>query len=296
MVHLAAVQSETRTADQILLLYTDSDADKILIASDDDLKDAMEQYAAAGTLKVFATLRYPKEPQVDLLLGGVPCQGYSGDHVHMSPPCQGYSAAKRGGGQAAYHVHASPPCQGYPAANRNGGADEVIAEQFSKDVAAEAAADAAAHCATMGVSKTVHHVHMSPPCQGYSTANRNGGQNEANEVAEQFSKAVAAATAEAAAAAKVACASMAAAAAARNSTTPPVQTPARPFIHGRHTCDSCLTTPIVGERYHAVNLPDYDLCKACNGNYKGDAIRFEVAQLGTFLVVLEKVELKRERF
>jgi hypothetical protein len=28
----------------------------------------------------------------------------------------------------------------------------------------------------------------------------------------------------------------------------------RPFIHGRHTCDSCLTTPIVGRRYHAVNL------------------------------------------
>jgi hypothetical protein len=28
----------------------------------------------------------------------------------------------------------------------------------------------------------------------------------------------------------------------------------RPFIHGRHTCDSCLTTPIVGKRYHAVNL------------------------------------------
>ena len=29
----------------------------------------------------------------------------------------------------------------------------------------------------------------------------------------------------------------------------------RPFIHGRHTCDSCLTTPIVGKRYHATNLP-----------------------------------------
>ena len=54
----------------------------------------------------------------------------------------------------------------------------------------------------------------------------------------------------------------------------------RPFIHGRHTCDGCLTTPIVGKRFHAVNLPDYDLCSACKENYKGDEIQFEEAQLG----------------
>lgn len=35
------------------------------------------------------------------------------------------------------------------------------------------------------------------------------------------------------------------------------------FIHGRHTCDGCLVTPIVGFRYHATNLPDYDLCQHC---------------------------------
>lgn len=28
----------------------------------------------------------------------------------------------------------------------------------------------------------------------------------------------------------------------------------RPFIHGRHTCDSCLSTPIIGTRYHATNV------------------------------------------
>lgn len=54
-----------------------------------------------------------------------------------------------------------------------------------------------------------------------------------------------------------------------------------PFIHGRHTCDQCLTTPIVGTRYHALNLPDYDLCVICFGNYKGSEIVFEEAQLGT---------------
>jgi hypothetical protein len=54
-----------------------------------------------------------------------------------------------------------------------------------------------------------------------------------------------------------------------------------PFIHGRHTCDGCLCTPIIGTRYHATNLPDYDLCATCRGNYKGTEIHFEAQQLGT---------------
>jgi hypothetical protein len=51
------------------------------------------------------------------------------------------------------------------------------------------------------------------------------------------------------------------------------------FIHGRHTCDGCLTTPIFGVRYHAKNLPDYDLCSNCHKNYKGTDIIFEPQQL-----------------
>ena len=58
------------------------------------------------------------------------------------------------------------------------------------------------------------------------------------------------------------------------------QAEVRPFIHGRHTCDSCLTTPIVGKRYHAKNLPDYDLCQRCFENYGGKEIEFEAAELG----------------
>ncbi|KAG7365039.1 zinc finger ZZ type domain containing protein [Nitzschia inconspicua] len=53
----------------------------------------------------------------------------------------------------------------------------------------------------------------------------------------------------------------------------------RPFIHGRHTCDSCLSTPIIGTRYHSTNLKDYDLCENCHGNYKGKEIVFEPAEL-----------------
>lgn len=53
----------------------------------------------------------------------------------------------------------------------------------------------------------------------------------------------------------------------------------RLFIHGRHTCDGCLTTPIVGTRFHAVNLPDYDLCMGCHSEYKGSEIKFEEQEL-----------------
>jgi hypothetical protein len=55
---------------------------------------------------------------------------------------------------------------------------------------------------------------------------------------------------------------------------------ARPFIHGRHTCDSCLTTPIVGKRYNAGNLPDYDLCESCFKNQKGKEIQVKPVELG----------------
>lgn len=51
------------------------------------------------------------------------------------------------------------------------------------------------------------------------------------------------------------------------------------FIHGRHTCDSCLTTPIFGLRYHAINLPDYDLCSNCHQNYSGKDIVFKPMEL-----------------
>eukprot|EP00592_Proboscia_alata_P027307 CAMPEP_0194442810 /NCGR_PEP_ID=MMETSP0176-20130528/126346_1 /TAXON_ID=216777 /ORGANISM="Proboscia alata, Strain PI-D3" /LENGTH=384 /DNA_ID=CAMNT_0039268967 /DNA_START=434 /DNA_END=1585 /DNA_ORIENTATION=- len=35
------------------------------------------------------------------------------------------------------------------------------------------------------------------------------------------------------------------------------------FIHVRHTCDNCDKSPIIGIRYHACNIPNYDLCQEC---------------------------------
>ena len=66
------------------------------------------------------------------------------------------------------------------------------------------------------------------------------------------------------------------------SPSPAPSTASKLFVHGRHTCDQCLTTPIVGKRFHAVNLPDYDLCEKCFRNYDGKEITFVEAKLGAF--------------
>ena len=71
----------------------------------------------------------------------------------------------------------------------------------------------------------------------------------------------------------------------------------RLFIHGRHTCDSCLTTPIVGKRFHALNMADYDLCANCYQTYTGEEIQFEEVQLGKNLAIVPiKPGLCRLRF
>jgi len=46
------------------------------------------------------------------------------------------------------------------------------------------------------------------------------------------------------------------------------------FIHARHTCDGCQKTPIVGTRYHATKIPDFDLCATCFEKYEGDDLDF----------------------
>lgn len=48
------------------------------------------------------------------------------------------------------------------------------------------------------------------------------------------------------------------------------------FIHARHTCDGCSKTPIVGDRYQAKNIDDFDLCGACMEKYEGDKADFEI--------------------
>lgn len=60
--------------------------------------------------------------------------------------------------------------------------------------------------------------------------------------------------------------------------------PERPFIHGRHTCDGCLTTPIYGKRFNSLSVKDFDLCENCMSTYTGRDT-FEEAQLGKSLSI-----------
>jgi len=54
------------------------------------------------------------------------------------------------------------------------------------------------------------------------------------------------------------------------------------FTHGRHTCDECGICPIIGYRWHAVNVWNYDLCNRCKITRKVDGNRdilFKLAQV-----------------
>lgn len=52
------------------------------------------------------------------------------------------------------------------------------------------------------------------------------------------------------------------------------------FVHNRHTCDGCGVSPIVGHRYHATNIPDFDLCAGCRNKCALADISFIKAQDG----------------
>lgn len=51
------------------------------------------------------------------------------------------------------------------------------------------------------------------------------------------------------------------------------------FVHSRHTCDGC-SNPIIGYRYHATNIPDFDLCLPCKSKCILPDISFIQAQDG----------------
>lgn len=59
------------------------------------------------------------------------------------------------------------------------------------------------------------------------------------------------------------------------------------FIHARHTCDGCSKTPIIGTRYRATNIPDFDLCSACFEKYEGEKTDFKPEALGKFTFILD---------
>lgn len=59
------------------------------------------------------------------------------------------------------------------------------------------------------------------------------------------------------------------------------------FIHARHTCDGCSKTPIIGTRYHAQKIPDFDLCATCFSKYEGEDLDFKPEALGKYFSQLD---------
>lgn len=55
------------------------------------------------------------------------------------------------------------------------------------------------------------------------------------------------------------------------------------FIHARHTCDGCSKTPIIGTRYRATHIPDFDLCSNCYEKYEGEKTDFKPEALGMYM-------------
>merc|ERR1712232_19607 len=78
--------------------------------------------------------------------------------------------------------------------------------------------------------------------------------------------------------------------------TKPFKAEEEAFIHGRHTCDICLVTPIIGKRFHATNLPDYDLCEKCKNNYDGHEIKFEAVELDRDRPLQDRWRRRRARW
>jgi len=62
------------------------------------------------------------------------------------------------------------------------------------------------------------------------------------------------------------------------------------FVHSRHTCDGCGSSPIIGYRYHATNIPDFDLCLPCKNECVLPDINFIQTQDGAITNVSPEYE------
>jgi hypothetical protein len=239
-------QTRTSTWDQVVLLYIDIDGDKALISSDAELEDAMNQYVSAGSIKIMA------KP--------ITSATATPSHAHGAPTESTTQTTVLPNTRGTRHstpnlqVHLTGLVESLVTVL----ATSVIAlsgqiQSVSKNVAA------ANRSASTARSITASPVAISPNPVTPSTAATNTAAAShpaapCNVSAGQPSPPVAA--------------------------TAPTTQESRPFIHGRHTCDNCLTTPIVGGRYHAIDLPDFDLCQTCKDNYQGPDTRFEEVELG----------------
>jgi hypothetical protein len=233
----------------VKLTYMDVDQDNVMIASTDELMDAIEQYSEQKVLRITSEVK----PKIkNLQTNRQPNRGTLASRDSLPPI---HTILESFVGVLATAVEnlqdgLAKPAKAASKATANAAAKATASASKAATMAAGMAATAADVAASLG-SKSAPN---SKDEEKKDDANTDNTEKETATDAE-FKD-------------------------AQEEEEEEKKEEARPFIHGRHTCDSCLTTPIVGERYHAKNLPDYDLCGNCHEHYQGKEIEFELANLG----------------
>lgn len=236
-------QTRASTWDQVVMLYIDIDGDKALLSSDAELEDALNQYASAGSVKIMVkTIATTATTAAPGRANGAPTE--SATQTTGSPNAR---SPRRSAPNLQLHL------AGLAESLVTVLATSVIALSGQiQNVSNNVAAANRSAGATRSITASPVAYGTSPVTPSLAATSHPVAQG--STPAGQPSPPV--------------------------STAAPAAQESRPFIHGRHTCDNCLTTPIVGRRYHAIDLPDFDLCQTCKDNYQGPDTRFEAVELG----------------
>jgi hypothetical protein len=235
----------------VVLLYIDVDGDKALISSDAELEDALNQYVSAGSVKIMA------KPIIETETASAPpCRGNEAPTESATQTTTSSPNTSTGGSPRRSTPNVQVHLAGLVESLVTVLATSVIAmsgqiQNVSNNMAAKNRSAAARRAITAGPAATGTSTSPVTPSPPVTQCHTSAGAQTLPPVAAE------------------------APVAAQESVS-------RPFIHGRHTCDNCMTTPIVGARHHAVDLPDYDLCQTCKDNYQGPDIRFEEVELGKY--------------
>ena len=264
---------------QVSLTYKDTDGDDMIIHTPDDLTAALKEYLEAGKIKIFAQVQHKS------LQGGVSTTSSSSPpSVHTSTQTNTTTTTNHetlNVTDAVEHVVGAIASATIMAAHQVSRslreikrAERVVIQPIR--VASVMRGRCRAHAFTkttpsapVGSSKekaSSGEETKSPPQQAEELKYASSSVNVTKETETEHK--------EEAADKKP----------APKSASAPLDIPSDEpqFIHGRHTCDGCLNTPIVGKRFHAT--PDYDLCETCFKNYSGDR-DFEEVELGTYSIV-----------
>jgi hypothetical protein len=298
---------------QISLTYRDVDQDIVSISSSEELVDAIEQYQNEKVLRIDAEIKrvtvaggggaaastcsasVQATPERKDAASGTTSTGSAGSHHHDLPigavldsfvgvltsavqalqdgMSEGQQATQRNVAQAASKAAAQAQRAAMRAARLSNKATAKAEKAASKvgqkaesaaNKVAKAAEEAAAMAkkAALEASKVNPAMRNAPPDSNIKVAVVDGSTKSSDaSVSEALDQA----------AATIASIPRKSVPAAKQDEN---KQPKKPFVHRRHTCDRCLATPIVGTRYHATNLPDYDLCGKCHAQYNGSEITF----------------------